>query len=452
MKKTQTLSSYINSKLRIYQYGVPIAMSLLIGLSTVVFLLLIRVSTDQALLKDIAPHISTLVETQDRSELARLIKSIATERNVDISLVKDKKIMVSSKSLDLFDSTYLEDKPVFNFFGSVISKSFASSTRIVSRPNGPDTHTSIVLSSPLLPILYTCGVAALLILMIGFGLSYLFAYQIKQVVHSAVGPIKKINEQIRSLKNIDEEHIYYETPITEFNAIQLAITDTQKALLDARDILALAKAKEMTTEAYRRLVHDLHTPVSALQQMIVTASSTNDPKDKEKASIAIPRIAFQVVSQIEAAKQHLTIDNSDFKTEDLRTCLQESIFQAEKSQGADNEILKILPDMPILIPHDSSQLRRAISNIVVNALQACKEKVQVSLLEEGSKVVIRIEDDGPGISLSQASTFLQGRGISKKSNRRAYGMAGANHIVRLHGGRIVSKNSSFGGACFEVQL
>jgi sensor histidine kinase regulating citrate/malate metabolism len=67
-------------------------------------------------------------------------------------------------------------------------------------------------------------------------------------------------------------------------------------------------------------------------------------------------------------------------------------------------------------------------------------------------MVIRVEDDGPGIKANELTLFLQGRGQSKKRNRFAIGLSTVNHIVTNHGGRVVYQKSKFGGACFELRL
>jgi signal transduction histidine kinase len=61
-------------------------------------------------------------------------------------------------------------------------------------------------------------------------------------------------------------------------------------------------------------------------------------------------------------------------------------------------------------------------------------------------------DDGEGIEEEMVSLFLQGRGKSKKKNGLGLGLSGANHIVRLHGGKIIYRKSHLGGACFDIRL
>ncbi len=452
MKSSVKLSAYISSKLRVYQIGLPLAIAISLSVLTASLILLVRITSDQSILRELAPHISTLVESQDRTELLRLIRSVAQERGSEILLIKNEKIVAASMSLNLLDTTYVSEPRLFDFSGSQISKGFITSAKDVFRPGGPNTETSIIINSPLTPIIQKCLLSASIMLIFGFGVSFLFAFQIQRLVQTAIRPIQEIDGQIRNLQNIDRTEHTIESGILEFDAIQATILETQKVIADSRDIKAIARAKEMTAESYQQLIHDLDVPLSALQQMIATAHTAVDQVDKERAALAIPKLADQIVSQIKSAKDNLAITVDILSLEDVRECVEDGILQSEKAMTKDCHVSKNIPALPVIVAHNSNQLRRAVSNLVSNAVQACNQNVEVTLLERNDKTIIKIEDDGPGISSENVSAFLQGKGTSTKINRRAYGLASANHIVRLHGGRIIAKKSTLGGACFEVHI
>lgn len=446
------LSTFISSKLRVYQFGFPLAIAISLSVLTGSLILFVRITSDHSILRELAPHISTLVESQDRTELLRLIRSIAQERGSEILLIKNERIVAASKSLNLLDTPYIAEPKLLDFSGSQISKGFITSTKDVFRSGGPNTETAIIINSPLTPIIQMCLLSAFIMLIFGFGVSFLFTFQIQKLVQAAIRPIQKIDSQIRDLQNIDRIDHTIESGILEFDAIQATILETQKVITDNRDIKAIAKAKEMTAQAYQQLIHDLDVPLSALQQMIVTAHTAVDQIDKDKASLAIPKLADQIVSQIKSAKDNLAITVEILSIEDVRECIEDGILQSEQALAKDCRVSRNIPHSPVILAHNSNQLRRAVSNLVSNAMQACSQNVEVTLLERNDKVIIKIEDDGPGVSSENVSAFLQGKGTSTKINRRAYGLASANHIVRLHGGRIIAKKSSLGGACFEVHI
>jgi len=451
--KSVALSTYINSKLRVYQYVVPVVVALVVSVLAMDAILYVKIKFDQSLLREISPHISTLVETQDRTELLRLIRSIAEERGSKILLVHDDQVTATSEDLHLIDRPYSKENMVFRFLDSDISKNYISSSAKILRPNGPDTNTLIILKSPLLPTLGKCFAVMGIFLLLGFGFSYLYAYRMKKVIQKAIEPIQVIGQEIQNLKNIEPQQIVFsKVGISEFDSIRETISETQKALVDTKEIQAKARAKEMTNATYQKLIHDMTAPVSALEQMAVTAKTSNDVEDREKAVSYILDLASQILSQMKAAKDNLEIDIKMLSPKDLRKCVEESIFQSTQGQTKVIKLQSQIPDQPIVVAHDHTYMTRALNNLITNAIQACKKSVFVSLIELNGKISIRVEDDGPGFPFEDVSLYLTGKGESTKSNRRAYGLASANHIVQNHGGRIVSKDSSLGGACLEVQL
>ena len=101
---------------------------------------------------------------------------------------------------------------------------------------------------------------------------------------------------------------------------------------------------------------------------------------------------------------------------------------------------------------DPDKLREIFNNLVSNAIESASHSVLVEVLKDNENVSIKVSDDGKGLSQEEVSLHLQGRGKSTKAERMGIGLSSANHIVRSHGGKIIYKQSSMGGACFEIQL
>lgn len=76
----------------------------------------------------------------------------------------------------------------------------------------------------------------------------------------------------------------------------------------------------------------------------------------------------------------------------------------------------------------------------------------VELEVKDALVAIRVSDDGKGVNQEDLRLLLHGRVQAQGANRPGYGLPSANHIARAHGGRIIYKTSSLGGACFEIRM
>ncbi|MGE3975297.1 MAG: sensor histidine kinase, partial [Bdellovibrionales bacterium] len=234
-----------------------------------------------------------------------------------------------------------------------------------------------------------------------------------------------------------------------------SLIETQRALSDATDRLAQNKAKSLVADSYKRLIHDLYTPIAALRETIKDVDHTQlDSSALEKSASKISRLAEQILNQVSAGKENLSVEPSIFTEEDIRSCVLEASEQALLAFKNRDQVSFTgkLPDLPIVVPHDPEILRRAITNLVSNALRACKSVVEVELLVKENSVSVKVSDDGSGIEQSDVGLLLQGRTTSPGSSRPGFGLPSANHIARLHGGRIVYSKSPLGGACFEIRI
>ena len=79
--------------------------------------------------------------------------------------------------------------------------------------------------------------------------------------------------------------------------------------------------------------------------------------------------------------------------------------------------------------------------------------MRLAVKEQNQRVMINVEDDGPGISESQAEHLLQ-RGVRADQTMPGHGigLAVVRDIVRAYQGNIRIKRSESGGAAFVVDL
>lgn len=97
-------------------------------------------------------------------------------------------------------------------------------------------------------------------------------------------------------------------------------------------------------------------------------------------------------------------------------------------------------------------LEVAIKNLVENAASFAKTKVAVRVRTEGDRVIVRVEDDGPGID-PEALPRVFDRFFTTRGHRQGtgLGLAIVSATARAHGGRAVA-TSDPSGAAFELIL
>lgn len=453
--KTLTFKEHLNKELLPYRIAVPLAFSVLAALVSAYLLLMFYSQNDQSFLNAISPHVSTLIETQDRPELQRFITSIGTEKNVEIDIVQNGEIIVSSHDNSKIGKSpkYLGLK-LFGLEGALSLKHLISTVKI-KRANGPtNNHGEIILSNPTTLLFFMIASLGLAVFICMFQIFNMFANQIIKTAQKSMEPIKDLQESIYSLTNFGEVNFNSDLKIEELENIYNAILKTNNQLKESNEKLAESKAKELTISAYQKLIHDLHVPVAALKQMIKVVYKEGVPEDKKEfAKTRIAEFAEQILFQIKTSKGNLKVE-VDCKDFDLEDSIKKATGQAQMAMASYENIEVIEQYDPEIknVAHDNMMLGRAISNLVVNAIEEAKSIVEVAVKRIGQEISITVSDDGKGEENDIISLFLQGRGKSNKKNGLGIGLSSANHIIRLHGGKIYFRQSHLGGACFDIRL
>jgi two-component system, OmpR family, sensor histidine kinase RstB len=112
-------------------------------------------------------------------------------------------------------------------------------------------------------------------------------------------------------------------------------------------------------------------------------------------------------------------------------------------------------DAPCKIFGDQKLFKRAIRNLVVNAIRYAERSVDVRLSADRGAVRVDVDDDGPGVpSHERARIFepfaLLDESRSKESGGVGLGLAIVKRIIEAHGGSIEVSVSEAGGARFAT--
>jgi signal transduction histidine kinase len=209
-------------------------------------------------------------------------------------------------------------------------------------------------------------------------------------------------------------------------------------------ISALLNEKDVMLGA---IGHDLKTPLAALR---VRIESVEDPVERQRMAATIEDITRTLDDILSLARVGRPTD--PLETTDL-TALVSSVVEEFEDMG---EPVTFEPGQRIALPLRATWLRRALRNLIGNALRYGR-KANVSLERQGSDAVIRVEDEGPGIPQTELARMVEPFARGEGSRNRATGGAGlglaiARAIAEQHGGHLVLANRVQGGLRVELRL
>lgn len=393
----------------------------------------------------ISKYLDNLISTNDRAELQKILKSVSVSRKTEITLIRNGYIFSTSGVLSELDQVF--KKPS----GFELQNKFFGVNGYYIKLSGLKDGELYIFSpwSTVIKDIFSSFV----FLSIAISL-LLFAYfrRLQLLLNKSIAPLIDLQQDINGLLvgkklNTDPQEIL------ELEDIRLALLNTSLELDNAKEFLATEKAKKLNAEAYKKLIHDLHNPVSALRDSI---RIVNDPEfdDEAKAEAVklIPVIADQLLSQVKSAKKNLEFESVNLQKRDVTECLQQCLFLIKANNKENKTIISNIADEKLVIPHDPILLQRALLNLMENGLEFSKGKIEITAKKHSDYVSIEISDDGSGMNREDIPVYFQGRGKSSKADRQAFGLSSTNHIARIHGGKLIYSKNKNGGASFELRL
>jgi signal transduction histidine kinase len=151
-----------------------------------------------------------------------------------------------------------------------------------------------------------------------------------------------------------------------------------------------------------------------------------------------------------------TLEDSDLR--DAARDMERALVSLPEELGAQDRVQVVLriASTPLPVQVDAMMLRRALDNLVRNAVQAISArttngKIEVRVHREGQNAVIEVADNGPGIPPQQIARVFDPY-FTTKSEGTGLGLAIVKKVVLEHGGAVSASSSDLGGAAFVVRL
>jgi two-component system OmpR family sensor kinase len=217
--------------------------------------------------------------------------------------------------------------------------------------------------------------------------------------------------------------------------------------------------KEMTAD----IAHELRTPLSVIQANLDALADGVYPLTRQnlapirESAELLDRLVEDLRTLELADAGQLTLEKSEVDVPRLLRRVAAHFSPRAKSQS-----LKIQPaaeqNLPVLRA-DPQRLEQILGNLVDNALRHTPSggTIRLNAKSEGGKMVIAVEDSGPGIPADQLDRIFERFYRLDPSRARSEGGTGlglaiARKLAEAHGGSLRAENRSEGGARFTLRL
>jgi two-component system sensor histidine kinase PhoQ len=246
-------------------------------------------------------------------------------------------------------------------------------------------------------------------------------------LNAALLPISRLNKQIRQaesgqLKRIDQ---CYPPELEKLKNSINNLLDTEK--------LQRSRYKNSLSD----LAHSLKTPLAVL------SGTTGLP---EQAKEPISQINLQIQRQL---KRAVAGTKSTFEQAVPIEPIVDKLFNAMHKVYADKNLTLThdIQHRELGFNGDITDLMEILGNVIDNACKAAIKQVTVTVLANVNKLLIYIEDDGPGIPKDKREQLLErGTRLDSYKEGQGIGMAVVADLVSAYQGQLEIKQSDFGGA------
>lgn len=214
------------------------------------------------------------------------------------------------------------------------------------------------------------------------------------------------------------------------------------------------------------ITHDLKTPLSPIKgyaEILADSSDKSKQTIQEYGSIILKNVSHteNLINDLKLTYQ-LDSGSIPYNPQKIRItrCIKEWVIDIINDPTFSDRDIAFESNVPDLYADiDSALFRRAVTNLILNALthNPAETKVSVTLdTDKTGSILLSIRDNGKGLSESERSRlferYYRGTNTKEKPEGSGLGLAIANQIVTLHGGRITVESKLGVGTEFTIYI
>lgn len=217
-------------------------------------------------------------------------------------------------------------------------------------------------------------------------------------------------------------------------------------LLDAQE-KAIAKARARAAD----LAHGLKTPLTVLSADAEELRARGDTRLAAEIETITAGMRRHVERELARARTGLRTRSGAHQP--IRPVVEQVVGVLRRTPQGQKLSWQVDTTDRLGAPMDVQDLTEILGNLAENAVTWATGAVRIVGWRDGDAVVLRVEDDGPGVPEDQIGTVLaRGGRLDETRPGTGLGLAIVGDLVEAYGGSLALRRASLGGLLAEVRL
>jgi two-component system, sensor histidine kinase len=244
----------------------------------------------------------------------------------------------------------------------------------------------------------------------------------------------------------------------------LVVTDLVE-LIRTRAARAKAEAASEAKDQFLAMLgHELRNPLGAISSAVSvlgqsSATSEHDRRAREVIAHQTEHLSRLVADLLDVTRGALGKIELVRTPIDVAATVRRCLATLESTERLGQHAVKVDAE-PVWVEADGVRIEQIVMNLMSNALKFTQRggAITVTVRRERDEAVLRVADDGAGISAELLPVvfdlFVQGeRNLDRRAGGLGVGLSLVRRLVELHGGRVDAASPGSGrGSVFTVRL
>jgi two-component system phosphate regulon sensor histidine kinase PhoR len=243
--------------------------------------------------------------------------------------------------------------------------------------------------------------------------------------------------------------------------------ETIGALVILHEVTQLKKLEKVRRDFVANVSHELRTPVTSIKGFVETLldGAMNNPDELRRFLQIVAVQTDRLNAIIEDLLTLSRIEQEEEKSEialgqgSLRNVLETAIEVCRMKASEKNICMEMDCDAELMAAMNAPLLEQAVINLIDNAIKYSHpdQPIRLSAERVDGEIVIRVQDQGCGISREHLSRIFErfyrvDKARSRKLGGTGLGLAIVKHIAQAHGGRSTVESVVGKGSTFSIHL